>query len=58
MKIFNLFKRKPKAYVILDLSEIPDDWGIDKCIKFYKEHKILLVSSNFKGGLNSKIITI
>ena len=63
MKIFNLFRRKPKYIVCLDLSELPDKMNIDDWMSHYKKDGVMFLNSfsNINGTkkpLNSHIIKV
>lgn len=63
MKFFNLFRRKPKYIVCLDLSELPDEMNINDFVYYYKKYGIcffrsLLNADGTKNPLNSHIIKV
>lgn len=63
MKFFNLFRRKPKYIVCLDLSELPDGMNIDDWMSHYKKDGVIFLKSFFnadgtKYPLSSHIIKV
>lgn len=63
MEIFNLFRRKPKYIVCVDLSELPDEINTDVFLHYYKKYGIcffrsFLNADGTKEPLNSHIIKV